>query len=360
MTDKYDIIQGDIPEIDVMIMHSRITDPVLRGSIMAYYYSFFYVETGQKSPQREMLAGAVLGLLFNTIDPSRIIAGNNELQGFCRDAGFMPIFSIINTYEEVIQLSKNPRVQRVYEKFGDGLWWFQNKRDLQLVLLGPILLTLGKNIQLEEYDGWITKRIRAFMGTLGYSSSTIIWTEATYPTITTISTLSTFISASFHFRREIFRICWAVALNRGNAANLFKDNINLLKGSSMTHIILIDEYLYSRFKEILSLRILADNHKGMVAAWEFLASLPPQDVYFAKILYDKETTACLNRNNFPLHTAAAVAAAKFESPTLVNYRGAEGPAQTTTAIGVIVTAYLDRRMKLSEPAMMNRYASLQL
>jgi hypothetical protein len=79
-----------------------------------------------------------------------------------------------------------------------------------------------------------------------------------------------------------------------NLSNIFKDIISLLKGSSMTHIILIDEYLYSRFKELLSLRMLADNHKGMIAAWEYLASLPPQDVYFVKILYDKEATACLN------------------------------------------------------------------
>jgi hypothetical protein len=75
-----------------------------------------------------------------------------------------------------------------------------------------------------------------------------------------------------------------------------------------------------------------------------------------KILYDKEATACLNWNNFPLHTTAAIAAAKFESPTLFNYRGAEGQAQTSTAMAGIVDAYLNRRMKLSDPAMMNRFA----
>jgi hypothetical protein len=73
----------------------------------------------------------------------------------------------------------------------------------------------------------------------------------------------------------------------------------------MTHIILIDEYLYHRFKELLSVRLLAENHKGMATVWEFLASLEEHERFFAKVLYDKEATACLNRGNFPLHIAAA-------------------------------------------------------
>jgi hypothetical protein len=88
----------------------------------------------------------------------------------------------------------------------------------------------------------------------------------------------------------------------------------------MTHIILSDEYLYHRYK-LLFLRLLAENHKEISAAWEFLASLEEHERFFAKILYDKETTACLNRGNFQLHIAAvAAAAARFETPSMANYR----------------------------------------
>ena len=104
----------------------------------------------------------------------------------------------------------------------------------------------------------------------------------------------------------------------------------------MTHIILIDEYLYHRY-ELLSMRLLAANHKGISAAWEFLAFLEEHERFFAKILYDKETTACLNRGNFPLHIAAAIAAAaRFETPSMANYRGAEGQAQSSELLGTIV------------------------
>lgn len=117
--------------------------------------------------------------------------------------------------------------------------------------------------------------------------------------MTMMGMLSTFLSASYFLRREIFCTCWAAATNQTRIANLFKDIISLLKRTNMTHIILIDEYLYNRYNELLSMRPLAGNHKGMNAAWNYLASLPEHERYFAKILYDKEATACLNRVNFP-------------------------------------------------------------
>jgi hypothetical protein len=46
------------------------------------------------------------------------------------------------------------------------------------------------------------------------------------------------------------------------------------------------------------MRLLEENHKRISAAWEFLASLEEHERFFAKILYDKETPACLNRRNF--------------------------------------------------------------
>ena len=111
----------------------------------------------------------------------------------------------------------------------------------------------------------------------------------------------------------------------------------------MTHIILSDEYLYHRYK-LLSMRLLAENHKRISAAWEFLASLEEHERFFDKILYDKETTACLNRGNFPLHIAAPAATDRFETPSIANYRGAEGQAQSSELLGTIVHGYLIMRL----------------
>ena len=194
------------------------------------------------------------------------------------------------------------------------------------------------------------------MGTLGLESNDIIWTDATYPTLSIMSSLSTFLSSTHFLRWEIFRICWSVALGQSKFCNLFKDIISLLKGTNMTHIILIDEYLYHRYKELLSVRMLAENHNGMTAIWEFLALLEEHERFFAKILYDKETTACLNRGNFPLHIAAAVDAAPFETPSMANYRGAEGQAQNSELLGNNVSGYLSMRLSVKKTAVINASA----
>jgi hypothetical protein len=47
---------------------------------------------------------------------------------------------------------------------------------------------------------------------------------------------------------------------------------------------------------------------AMNKAWEYLMSLDAGDRYFVKILFTKDETAALNRNNFSLLATAAVAA----------------------------------------------------
>ena len=314
---------------------------------MAYHYSTFIVEQGQLPPRKEELLCAMMGLLFNTVDYTGILLGNEELVNFCMSTGFQPVFRAFEVDEDINYILEHPKTQGFLSKFGRGAPQFVRNRDQQIVMLGPILLTIGKNIQVEGYSGWITKRMRAFMGTLGLQDNDIIWNDSAYPSVGTMNQLSSFLSASHYVRKEIFHACWAVASGKTRYANVLKDVLSLLKGTSMTHIILIDEYLYSRHRELLSIRLLANNHKGMLGAWKYLSSLKPHEVYYAKILFDKEETACLNRNHFPLHTAAAVGAARLETPSKANYRGSEGQAQSTSTITTIVTTYLNRRLGIA-------------
>ena len=101
-----------------------------------------------------------------------------------------------------------------------------------------------------------------------------------------MSSLSTYLSSTHFLLREIFRVCWSVALGQDRFCNLLKDTVSLLKGTNMTHI-LIDEYLYCIYKELLSVRLLAENHNGMTAAWEFLATLEEHEVFLPRY-YDRE------------------------------------------------------------------------
>jgi hypothetical protein len=322
---------------------------------MAYYYSFFTKFEGINRNQ-ESLTCAMLGLIMNTIDYDNVFATNNELEGHCMISGFRPVYRILSSRDDILDIPDHPRTQYFLRLFGNGMRSFLDNRRQQVVMLGPILLTIGKNIQVAGYDGWVTNRLRAFMGTLGLLSEDIIWTANTYPEFSSMQHLGQFLSACHFLRREIFRIYWAASISRGVMSNVYKDAVNLLRGTNMTHILLIDEYLYSRYRELLSIRVLAENHKGMMAAWAYLASLHPTEVYYAKILFSKEETACLNRNNFPLHIPAAVAAARFETPSMQNYRGTETQIQSSTLLGNIVRVYLTKRLGLAPRAMINEMA----
>jgi hypothetical protein len=58
----------------------------------------------------------------------------------------------------------------------------------------------------------------------------------------------------------------------------------------------------------------------------YLMSVPDTDRLFVKLLRAISETDILNRNNFVMLSAAAFAAAKFENPSMRNYRGGQETA----------------------------------
>jgi hypothetical protein len=119
-----------------------------------------------------------------------------------------------------------------------------------------------------------------------------------------------------------------------------------LQGVEMGHILMIDKYIFGRYPEFLRIRALRDNMEAMNNAWHYLSSLEPGERYFAKILYTKDETAALNRNNFSLLATAAISAAKFGIPSMQFYRGGNITG-TSGALDTVVTQYLNMRLNLS-------------
>ena len=109
-----------------------------------------------------------------------------------------------------------------------------------------------------------------------------------------------FLSASFTLRRLFFLICVSAARDSRRLSAIFREVIMFLQGVEMGHILMIDRYIFSKYPELLRIRSLRDNMESMNTAWAYLASLEPGERYFAKILYTKDETAALNRNNFTL------------------------------------------------------------
>jgi hypothetical protein len=83
LTDIYNIVKCAIPTINIPILSVTNINVVTRAIFMAYYYSIFCLSTGDTNPNKVTLEAAMLGLLFNVVDPTRILEGNAELYGHC-------------------------------------------------------------------------------------------------------------------------------------------------------------------------------------------------------------------------------------------------------------------------------------
>jgi hypothetical protein len=99
----------------------------------------------------------------------------------------------------------------------------------------------------------------------------------------------------------------------------------------------------------LRIRAVRDNMARFNLAMAFLASIPEDERMYVKIMRPKVDTSVLNRNNFVM-SAAAYAAAKYENPSMKNYRGGQETA-TGGHIDKIVTTYLTVRTFLAISSM---------
>jgi hypothetical protein len=98
----------------------------------------------------------------------------------------------------------------------------------------------------------------------------------------------------------------------------------------MNHVLLIDYYLFNKYPEILRIRAVRDNMSkyNQALSYEYLASLPPDERLYVKLMRPRMDTNVLNRNNFIMLSSAAFAVAKYENPSTRNYRGGQETAIT--------------------------------
>lgn len=216
-------------------------------------------------------------------------------------------------------LAQEPRCQDLLQRLG-RVRGFDETGDIWACLGGVILLAIGKQVNPDGYTNWFTKRCTAFAGSLGNPNIVSFLKATTAPSLGSMVLINSYLSACRELRGDIFRLVLRGAQADGRNSNTLKDIAMLLKGAEMSHICMIDEYLYCRYPEILLIRPLHDNSEAMSQAWEYLATIPQDERYYVKLLRPKSETDLLNRNNFLMHNAAALAAAKFESPTMANMK----------------------------------------
>jgi hypothetical protein len=316
-----------------------------RAILLAKAYSDFFHDPMEALSAENMVAG-MASMLTNVLDPAQVLKDGQLMSAFANaEITLRP--AEYNTRAQIEELLNDPKVQEFFQMFTEpAIDIYRDHRDQQLVCMGIIFLTLGKNVNPQNYDGWVKNRIRTFVGALGIPPDRCCWTESQIPSQEALATCYSFLSASFELRRYMFLICVAAARSTERISALFREIVMFLQGVEMGHIIMIDRYLFSKYPELLRIRSLRDTMEAINNAWVYLASLDPGERFFAKILYNRDQTAPLNRNHFQLLATAAIAAAQFETPSMRFYQGGNVTG-ASGSLSEIVRQYLNFRMNLA-------------
>lgn len=343
-----ELVPTRLPSVVLLWPADHLDTPDIRGTLLAKAYSAFYPMEHYPVTAEGMSAG-LASMLANLVGPNHVERGG-ELIGAFRKAGCRLERRVYNTVQEVEALDRDPRVRNFFSLFSpEGLIAYLEKREQQILCIGILLLTMGKDVNPSNYDGWIANRLRTFQGALGILPDTCCWSPDQCPPQESLTMCYRFLSASFHLRRILFKICVSGARDSSRFGAVLREVLVFLQGVEMGHILLIDRYIFGKYPELLRIRALRDNMGAINKALEYLNSIEPDLRFFVKLLHDKNETAVLNRQNFPLLAAAAVAAAQFETPSMKNYRGGSDTV-TSGAITEVVRRYLSLRMNLSHIA----------
>uniref|UniRef100_A0AAT9JN77 Nucleocapsid protein n=1 Tax=Cryptotermes secundus lispivirus 1 TaxID=3133545 RepID=A0AAT9JN77_9MONO len=315
----------------------------------------FYPDAGIIPSSRELIGGLIS--YINCLLPSDMVEGQGQLTEALMYANIDPQWRIITkgNYRE-FATHDALKVFRMFSHQGREL--FTHERSQQLGLLGLILLLIGKSVTTAGYEGWVNNRLRTFRGVLGIQEDEFIWVLRTSPPQRVLASLSTFLSANQPLRTRLFHVCLRAAASKINlTTQIFSTVLRLLRGVEMNHLLLIDYYVITKYPEILRIRVVRDNMARFNLAIGFLSTIPEAERMYVKILRPRVDTAVLNRNNFSMLANAAFSAAKYENPSMKNYRGGQ-EASAGGHVDKVVTTYLTIRTTLSIKSMLNSPHSL--
>lgn len=334
-------------ELRIPVLDTRGVAPTNKelSVALAFCLSRFYNEEGQQDINPGKLGSMAVGILahfanFSTLAPWGI------MKGVFSEAGLSLVFTRA-TPQDFANLSVTDRQFRDFlEMFGDDLDYYLTSTPLMVIISSIILVASAKNITPQGYNNWLKNRIRGFCGTVGWEQLNNYLSAALCPSLAVMSAYNSFCSANFKVRRQLFLTIFSLANNvyKNSIVLCCTEVINLMRGTEMQHIIMIDRMLYEKYNELLHLNCMKGLSNVMGAAVAYLNTLAPEEVMFARLLKDKDESALLNRNLFDFYSTVATAAAQYENSSFDNYYISDTPSHQRIALAV--KRYLMQRDKL--------------
>lgn len=312
---------------------------------LSYLISRFYPVEAQEDSRPDNLMACAAALIANTLNIGALSDWRPVVRAFEVEGIKLTLKSVGKDWF-VEKATSDNRFMSFLGLFGDDFEAFLERSKGPFIITCILLIMMTKSLNPDNYKGWIKNRIRGFSGTFGDTESISLLSESTYAPLSILSSYQTRISSSFDVRRQLFLTILAAANdpNHGFIQKGYNEVINFMRGAEMNHIILIDQFILQKYKELRYLHCMNGLEDTMTGAIQYLASLPPDEMMYARILYSKDETVMLNRNRFNTYSTVAIAAAQFESSTYDNYFISEHASQVQLAR--LVKGYLAHRARL--------------
>lgn len=94
---------------------------------------------------------------------------------------------------------------------------------------------------------------------------------------------------------------------------------HLMRGHEMNHLMMIDKYIFEKHPEFLKTVMLRDLEVRFSIAINKLRQYSPNEMLYAKLLYDPDECSVLSRRGFDVPATVATTIAKFKNSTFKNY-----------------------------------------
>jgi hypothetical protein len=272
-----------LPTHTIYYLAASLNIPNQRAIIFASAMSEFYPLKGAM-PSAMAMATAMISMLNNVLNPIDII-GHGITETSLRQARISPHIRAFTRSEKIRELANTPSVRRFLGMFdGHNLELFLHHADQPLIMMGTLLLTIGKQVNSEGYIGWMNNRVRSYTAALGILDEYCVWTSGQYPPQMALAAINAFMSASFDLRRRIFCCCLAACRNPDRSAAIFHTVVQLLQGLEMNNLLMISNYIFNKYPELLRIRALRDNLNAVNTAMTYLTTIPEDNIMYVKIL----------------------------------------------------------------------------
>lgn len=212
-----------------------------------------------------------------------------------------------------------------------------NPRVVTMAYCATILLLAGKQLSEASVNVWTGRRVRGLSASMGTSIEIASVTPFNLQAAVRIYQK---LSMLVPLRAAMVRVLFGTTGTGNQIASVSAAMLNLLAWSEMNHIRMIQDYIFGRFPELLTMKQLQGSSIGVLkTAWEYLNDLDERERPYAKLLYSPQHTKALQRDHFVLLTDAAHAVGTYLHNSLAHY---QGDTQGTAGAGIkkIVREYL--------------------